>query len=60
MYGMQRRMFLRGVKAFGILETENLLGKEEFKTSNQNRAKTKWHEKRMYGQFGREMNHRNR
>ena len=29
--------------------------KEDFKKSNKNEFKNKWHEKRMYGQFIREM-----
>ena len=29
--------------------------KEDFKKNNQNEFKNKWHEKRMYGQFVREM-----
>ena len=29
--------------------------KEVFKKNNQNEFKNKWHEKRMYGQFVREM-----
>ena len=32
------------------------MGKDEFKRSVQNKVKTKWHGKRMYGQFDREMN----
>ena len=32
------------------------MGKDEFKRSVQNKVKTKWHDKRMYGKFDREMN----
>ena len=28
---------------------------EDFKKNSQNQLKNKWHEKRMYGQFAREM-----
>ena len=48
-------MLLRGVKKGGIIKTDNLVEKTEFKRRNQNECKTKWHEKRMYGQFVREM-----
>ena len=46
---------LKGVKAVGIINTENLLEKEEFKRRNQNMTKTKWQDQRMYGQCVREM-----
>ena len=46
---------LKGLKAVGIINTENLLEKEEFKRRNQNMTKTKWQDQRMYGQCVREM-----
>ena len=46
---------LKGVKIVGIIETENLMEKEEFKSNLQKTAKMKWHGKKMYGQFCREM-----
>ena len=39
----------------GIVKTENLMEKEDFKKNSQNEVKNKWHEKRMYGQSVREM-----
>ena len=48
-------MLLKGVKKVGIAKTENLMEKEDFKKNSQNEFKNKWHEKRMYGQFVREM-----
>ena len=48
-------MFLKGGRKVGIVETENLMEKEDFKKNNQNVFKNKWHERRMYGQFVREM-----
>ena len=48
-------MPLKGVKKVCIVKTENLMEKEDFKKNNQNEFKNKWHEKRMYGQFVREM-----
>ena len=35
--------------------TENFMEKEDFKKNSQNEFKNKWHEKRMFGQFVREM-----
>ena len=35
--------------------TENLMEKEDFKKNRQNEFRSKWNEKRMYGQFVREM-----
>ena len=49
-------MLLKGVKKVGIVKTENLMEKEDFKKNSQNEFKNKWHEKRMYGLFVREMN----
>ena len=43
------------VKKVGIVKTENLMEKEDFKKNSQNEFKNKWHEKRMYGQFVSEM-----
>ena len=48
-------MLLKGVKKVGIVKTENLMEKEDFKKNSQNVFKNKWQEKRMYGQFVREM-----
>ena len=48
-------MRLKGVKRVGIVKTENLMEKEDFKKNSQNEFKSKWHKKRMYGQFVREM-----
>ena len=46
---------LRDVKKVGIVKNENLMEKEDFKKNSQNEFENKWHEKRMYGQFLREM-----
>ena len=48
-------MLLKGVKRVGIIKTENLMEKEDFKKNSENEFKNKWQEKRMYGQFVREM-----
>ena len=48
-------MLLIGIKKVSIVQTENLMEKEDFKKNSQNEFKNKWHEKRMYGQFVREM-----
>ena len=48
-------MLLKGVKKVSIVKTENLMEKEDFKKNRQNEFKNKWREKRMYGQFVREM-----
>ena len=48
-------MLLKGIKRVGVVKTENLIEKEDFKKNSQNEFKNKWHEKRMYGQFAREM-----
>ena len=48
-------ILLKGVKKVGIVKTENLMEKEDFKKNSQNEFKSKWLEKRMYGQFVREM-----
>ena len=49
-------ILLKGIKKVGIIQTENLMEKEDFK---KNRAKIslkkKWHGKRIYGQFVHEM-----
>ena len=47
-------MLLKGITV-GIVKTENLIEKEDFKKNSQNEFKNKWHEKRMYGQFVRKM-----
>ena len=48
-------MLLKGIKRVGIVKTGNLMEKKGFKKNSQNDFKNKWHEKRMYGQFVREM-----
>ena len=48
-------MLLIGIKKVGIVQTENLMKKEDFKKNSQNEFKNKWHKKRMYGQFVREI-----
>ena len=48
-------MILKGVKKVGIVKTEDLMEKEDFKKNIQNDFKNKWPEKRMYGQFVREI-----
>ena len=48
-------MLLKGIKKVGIVKTENLMEKEDFKKNNQNEFKNKRHKKRMYEQFVREM-----
>ena len=48
-------MLLQGVKKVGIVITENLMEKEDFKKNTQNEFKTKWQGKKMYGQFVWEM-----
>ena len=48
-------MLLKGVKKVGIVKTENLMEKEDFKKNSQNESKNKWREKRTYGEFVREM-----
>ena len=44
-------------KKVGIVKTENLMEKEDFKKNSQNEFKNKWHEKIMYGQKGEIMHH---
>ena len=46
---------LKGVEAVGIIDTENLLEKEEFKRISQSMTKTKRQDKRMYQQFVRDI-----
>ena len=46
---------LKGVRASRIIETENVVEKEELKENLSRIAKTNWHGKKMYGQFSREM-----
>ena len=48
-------MLLKGVKKVGIVKTENLMEKADFKKNSQNEFKNKWHEKKIYGQFVLEM-----
>ena len=36
-------MLLKGVKKVGIVKTENLMEKEDFKKNSQNEFRNKWH-----------------
>ena len=47
----------KGVKYSGIIKTEDVKEKKEFKNDTQGELKTKWKDKGMYGQFIREMPH---
>ena len=42
-------MLLKSVKKVGIVKTENLMEKEDFKKNSQNEFKNKRHKKRMNG-----------
>ena len=42
-------ILLKGVKKVGIVKTENLMGKEDFKKNSQNEFKDNGYEKRTYG-----------
>ena len=44
-------MPLKGIKKLGIVKTENLMEKGDFKKNSENKFKNKWHKKRNYGQF---------
>ena len=48
-------MLLKGIKKDGIVKTKNLIEKEDFKKHSKDEFKNKWHKKKMYGQFVREM-----
>ena len=48
-------MLFKGVKKVGIVKTENLMEKKDFKKNSQKEFKNKWHQKEMYGQFVREV-----
>ena len=48
-------MLLKGVKKVGIVKTESLMENQDFKKNSQDEFKNKWDEKRMYGQFVREI-----
>ena len=48
-------MLFKGVKKVGIVKTENLMEKKNFKKNSQKEFKNKWHQKEMYGQFVREV-----
>ena len=43
------------MKKVGIVKTENLMEKKDFKKNSQKEFKNKWHQKEMYGQFVREV-----
>ena len=49
------KMLLKGVKKGGVIQTDYIMEKNEFKRSYQTEIKIKWREKRLYGQFVREM-----
>ena len=46
---------IQGIRTSGTIETEGTISKSEFKRHNAQELKLKWTEKRMYGQFIREM-----
>ena len=46
---------IQGIRTSGTIETEGTISKSEFKRQNAQELKKKWTEKRMYGQFIREM-----
>jgi len=48
-------MLLKGVKKVGIINTENLTDRKDFKKNSQNEFRDRWQGKKMYGQFVREM-----
>ena len=50
-----KEILLKSVKKVGIVKSENVMEKEDFKRNSQNEFKNKWRKKRMYGQFVREM-----
>ena len=47
--------FIRGVATARILRTEGIITSGEFKKQKEQGLKQKWNEKRMHGQFVREM-----
>ena len=49
------KMLLKGVKKVGIVQTENLGDREDFKKNNQNEFKIKLQEKTIYGQLAPEI-----
>ena len=50
-----KKMLLKDVNKVSIVKTENCMEKQDFKKNSQNEFKNEWHEKRMYGQFVREI-----
>ena len=46
---------IQGIRTSGTIETEGTISKSEFRRHNAQKLKQKWTEKRMYGQFIREM-----
>ena len=48
-------MVTRGVRAKGIIETDNVIEKAEFKRRQSQEFKQRWTDKAMYGQFVRQM-----
>ena len=47
--------FIRGVWFAKVVDTEDVVSKDEFKRGWMNEKEERWKEKRMYGQFVREM-----
>ena len=48
-------MLLKVVKKVGIINTEILSDRKDFKKNRQNEFRDRWQGKKMYGQFAREM-----
>ena len=48
-------MLLKGVKKVGIINTENLTDRKDFKKNSQSEFRDRWQGKKMYGQFARKM-----
>ena len=48
-------MLITGVCASGTIETDGIMNKMDFKRQRTQELEQKWTEKRMYGQFLREM-----
>ena len=46
---------IQGIRTSGTIETEGTISKSEFKRQHTQELKQKWTEKRMYGQFIREI-----
>ena len=48
-------MLLKGLEKVGIINTENLTDRKDFKKNSQNAFRYRWQGKKMYGQCAREM-----